>query len=593
MKSSKNKTELLAPAKNKETAVAAIDCGADAVYMGASSFGARKNAPNTLNDIKEVIDYAHKFGVKIYITINTILTDSELKEAIELVKKLYEIKADAIIIQDMGLLKAAIDGKLPPIPIHMSTQCDNYLPQKIKFFNDIGVSRVILARELSLEQIKSIHEENPDLELESFIHGALCVSFSGQCYLSQYIGGRSANRGECAQPCRKKYSVIADKGEILAENYALCLKDMNASSELDEMINSGICSFKIEGRLKDINYVKNIVSYYRTLLGDKTSSGQSFTEFIPDPEKSFNRGFTNYFLRGRTNSFNPESPKSKGKYLGKVTEVKKDCFKLDIYNNTVTNQIYPSPYPCPQDGLYFNGEGCLVNKVIDGYIYPNKAVNIKKGMKVYRNLDLGFEKELAKPVKRQIGVNVSVKNNIITLTDDDGYSVETEIKGDIPQKPQEENFIKQMKKTGESDFYIKDIKIESPIPFIPVKGVNELRRMLFTKLTELRIKSYQNKTQKPMKYVKYWQDKEDFRANILNKEAAEFYKLCGCEITEPALEKEKPKRQIPLMRCKHCIKYALNMCKSPERLSIKDEYGNIYPLKFDCKNCEMSVLSPT
>ena len=584
MKSSENKIELLAPAKNKETAFAAIDCGADAVYMGAFSFGARKNAPNTLRDIEEVINYAHKFGVKVHITINTILTDSELEEAKELIKKLYEIKADAIIIQDMGLLKAAIDGEIPPIPIHMSTQCDNYLPQKIKFFNDIGVSRVILARELSIEQIKQIHAENPELELESFIHGALCVSYSGQCYLSQYIGGRSANRGECAQPCRKKYKVINESGNILAENYALCLKDMNGSEDIEELINSGICSFKIEGRLKDTNYVKNIVSYYRALLPDKTSSGKSFIEFLPEPEKSFNRGFTNYFLRGRTDCFNQESPKSRGEYIGKVIEAKKECFKLDSDSlNSVKSQ----------DGLYFNGEGCLVNKVVNGYIYPNKRVNIKKGTKVYRNLDTEFEKLLSRAVKRQIGVNIEIKDKFIKLTDEDGFSTQTELLGEEPQKPQEEIFIKQFQKTGESDFYITNINIESKIPFMPVGEMNELRRKLFTELIKLRLESYKNETQKPMKYVKYYQDKVDFRANVLNKEAEEFYKLCSCEVTEPALEKKRPERQIPLMRCKHCIKYALNICKSPEKLFLKDEFGNTYPLIFDCKNCEMSIISPS
>ena len=246
-----SKTELLAPAKDKETAFAAIDCGADAVYMGAPAFGARKNAPNSLEDIKKVVDYAHKFWARVHITLNTILTDSEIEEAVELVKELSYIGVDAIIIQDMGLVEKLMKSNLH-LPLHMSTQCDNYLPQKVKFFNDIGVSRVILARELSIEQIAQIHKENPNLELESFIHGALCVSMSGQCYLSQYIGGRSANRGECAQPCRKQYDVIDDKGNIIAQNiYPLCLKDFNGSKYIDELINAGVCSFKIEGRLKD------------------------------------------------------------------------------------------------------------------------------------------------------------------------------------------------------------------------------------------------------------------------------------------------------------------------------------------------------
>ena len=362
----KPKIELLAPAKDKETAFAAIDCGADAIYIGAPRFGARKNVPNSLEDIKEVVDYAHKFWVKVFITMNTILTDSELEEAVKLAQKLSEIKVDALIIQDMGLLERLIELKLPT-PIHMSTQCDNYLPEKIKFFNNIGVSRVILARELSIEQIKKIHEENPSLELEAFIHGALCVSMSGKCYLSQAIGGRSANRGECAQPCRKKYTVATKDGKFIKEDfYALCLKDFNASECLEELINAGISSFKIEGRLKDVGYVKNIVTYYREKLGKGSSSGKSTYNFTPNPEKSFNRGFTEYFLKERTNCYNQESPKSKGEYLGTVIEVKNDSFK--IKTNKKIN---------PQDGIYFNNEGFAVNKVLNGYIYPNRKINIK------------------------------------------------------------------------------------------------------------------------------------------------------------------------------------------------------------------------
>ena len=264
-------TELLAPAKNKEIAFAAIDCGADAIYMGAYGFGARHNAANSLEDIKEVVDYAHKFKVKVFITVNTILKDSELGEALKLVENLNEIGVDAILIQDMGLLKRIIDKNID-IPIHASTQCDNRDVRKIKFFKKIGLSRVVLARELSLNRIKEIHKEVPDIELEAFIHGALCVSYSGQCYLSQYIGGRSANRGECAQPCRKKYSVLNDKGEVIADGiYALCLKDFNAENCVKDMIQNGIYSFKIEGRLKDEAYVKNVVAYYRQIL-DKYSA---------------------------------------------------------------------------------------------------------------------------------------------------------------------------------------------------------------------------------------------------------------------------------------------------------------------------------
>lgn len=589
-----NKIELLAPAKDKETGFAAIDCGADAVYMGAPAFGARKNAPNSLDDIRAVVDYAHKYWARVHITLNTILTDSELEEAVVLVQKLAEIGVDAIIIQDMGLLNRLMNLDLPLPPLHMSTQCDNYLPQKVKFFNDIGVSRVILARELSIEQIREIHNICPNLELESFIHGALCVSMSGQCYLSQYIGGRSANRGECAQPCRKQYDVIDDKGNVIAKDiYPLCLKDFNGSESVNKLIDAGICSFKIEGRLKDVNYVKNIVSYYRGLLNKGSSSGKSIYSFIPNPEKTFNRGYTDYFLNSRSECYSIDSPKSKGEYLGKVIEVKKDYFVIKTDKN-----IYP------QDGLYFNNDGCMINKGVGGNgivrIYPNKSVKILVGDKVYRNFDAKFEKELSKPVKRQIGVKVAIQSENIDITDEDGISISAQIpSSELSKNPEKmkETFIRQFSKTGEGDFYISDIKItpETELPFMPMSAVNELRRDLFSKLMQKRLEVYENNRQfqKPMKYVKYFASEIDYRGNVHNKSAKEFYEKCGVKVLEPSFETKKPERQVELMRCKHCIKYALKMCKSPKALFLRDSQGKIYPLKFNCKKCEMSVLSRT
>lgn len=587
------KIELLAPAKDKETAIAAINSGADAVYIGATNFGARKNASNSLKDIEDVINYAHKFWVKVFVTMNTILTDTELNNAIEMVKTLSKLGVDAIIIQDMGLLDKLITMSQNPdfklAPVHMSTQSNNYLSQKVKFFNDIGVSRVILARELSIEQIKEINKINPDLELEAFVHGALCVSMSGQCYLSQYIGGRSANRGECAQPCRKKYSVETSDGEVIKKDfYALCLKDFNASEEIEELKESGICSFKIEGRLKDIGYVKNIVAYYREKLGKGCSSGKSSFSFTPNPEKSFNRGFTKYFLKNREECFNQESPKSKGEYLGEVQEVKKNCFKLNT-----------SKKINPQDGIYFKGEGFKVNKIENGYIYPNRFVNLIKGDKLWRNYDSAFEKELLKPTKRQIGINININKNNIIVADEDNISITQNINQTELAKNQEktkETFIKQFSKTGESDFYILNIKISSEnLPFMPVSEINELRRKVFDKLMEERIKIYNKKIrqwQKPMQIVSYFEDDVDYKANIHNKSAKDFYKKAGVNVKETSFESQKPNRQVELMHCKHCIKYALNMCKSPKQLVLRDEFNTIYPLRFDCKNCEMFVLSP-
>ncbi len=575
-------TELLSPAKDKETAIAAIDCGADAVYIGAPSFGARKNAANSVEDIKEVVNYAHKFWAKVFVTMNTILNDKEIEEAVLLAKELERIGVDALIIQDLGLLEKLNTN----LPLHMSTQCDNYLPQKVEFFNNLGITRVVLARELSLKQIEQIHKENPNLELEAFVHGALCVSMSGQCYLSQQIGRRSANRGECAQPCRKLYSIETTDGKVLKQNiHALCLKDFNASNLVNKMAEAGVYSFKIEGRLKDINYVKNITAYYRQKLGRGISSGKSIYPFAPNPEKSFNRGFTEYFLEERNECYNFESPKSRGEYLGKITEIGNNWIKIK------TNKKLH-----PQDGIYYQGEGFAINKIEEDKIYPNKHINVKTGDKLYRNFDPEFEKAVSQAVKRQIGVNIEINDNI-TITDEDGVTITKSLpygeKANNPEKIKE-TFIKQFNKTGEGDFYIYDIKITTEPPFLPVSNINKLRRELFEELMAKRIEVYNSnikETQKPLKYTEYFLKEIDYRANVHNKYAKAFYEKCGAKVLEPSLETQEPKRQITLMRCKHCIKYALGMCKSPENLILRDSYGNIYPLKFDCKNCEMSVLS--
>ena len=610
------KTELLSPAKDKQTAIEAINCGADAVYMGASCFGARRNAPNSLDDIQEVVNYAHKFWAKVFITVNTILNNKELDKAVKLVQKLDDIGVDAVIVQDMGLLNKLMElqnasqhnGKNSlNLAIHMSTQCDNRDVEKVSFFNKLGVSRVVLARELSLEKIREIHNANPNLELEAFVHGALCVSYSGQCYLSQFIGGRSANRGECAQPCRKKYTVKTIEGKIIAKDvHALCLKDFNASKHLKEMADAGVFSFKIEGRLKETSYVKNVTAYYRQELdkcSTKISSGKCVYPFNPNPEKSFNRGFTDYFLEKRKDCFNFVSPKSKGEYLGEVVEVKKDCFVIKT-----DKEVHV------QDGLVVGCDGCLVNKVIlkaptptlprgEGVllvIYPNKKIKLKVGDKVYRNLDVEFEKLLSKQVKRQIGVRVEVipspgerarERVLLTLTDENNISITLPLEGELTKNPDKmkETFVKQFSKTGESDFYIEDIKIATELPFMPVSAINQLRRQAFEQLMTERLKQYKREIQKQLNYLPYYKKELDYRANVYNDEAKMFYSKCGCNVIEPAMEEKLPERSIELMRTKHCIKYALKMCKSPQKLVLEDEFGKIYPLNFDCKNCEMVI----
>lgn len=582
-----NKTELLAPAKDKQTAICAINSGCDALYIGASNFGARQNAGNSLEDIREIVEYAHKFNVKVHVTINTILDDKELVEAKKLIYRLYEMGVDALIVQDMGIVKASIEGTIPPIPIHMSTQCDNRNLEKAKFFDDLGASRVILARETSLEKIEEICK-NTKTEIEAFVHGALCVSYSGQCYLSCSIGGRSANRGECAQSCRKKYSLVDENGKFLAKDlHLLSLKDFNASKHIKKLVDFGVKSFKIEGRLKDENYVKNVVAFYRSELdkvSQKTSSGKVFLDFEPDVNKSFNRGFTDYFLEGRNQCFNFNTPKSLGEKLGKIKKIEKNWFELDAKTN-------------PQDGLcyFIDGElnGCLVNKVEGNKIFPNKMDNLKVGTMVFRNYNSKFEKQLVNSkTKRKLGVEFIFEKGYLTAIDEDDNFVSINIDtNELPKNKEkmQETFVSQLNKTGESDFYVIDVKIKSDLPFLPVSGINNLRREILEKLMQERLKNYKREIQQPMHYVKFPKSELDYRANVHNDDAKCFYEACGAKVCQKSYESTKL-QNVELMRTKHCLKYAFDICKKPIKLFLIDEKGKKYPLQFDCKNCEMVII---
>ena len=584
-------TELLAPAKDLETGIVAINSGADAVYIGASSFGARHLAGNRIEDIKKLVDYAHKFNVKIHVTINTILTDDELIEAKNLIQTLYEIGVDAIIVQDMGLINLAIKNELPPIVLHASTQCNNRGLGKVKFLQEVGFSRAILARELSVEKIREICQ-NTDIEIETFVHGALCVSYSGQCYLSCSAGGRSANRGVCAQPCRKKYTLTDEKGRILAKDkHLLSLKDFNASGNLRALVEAGVKSFKIEGRLKDKNYVKNVVAFYRAELdkySQKTSSGKIFTDFEPNVSKSFNRGFTSYFLNGREKCFNFSSPKMRGEKLAKVKKSFPGSFVLDKKLELT-----------PQDGLcYFKDdvlEGCLVNSIKNGEIFINKNIQIPVGAMIYRNFDAKFDKMLTvSKITRKLRADFTFKDEVLTVVDEDGNVESVRLENfEKPNNPEKmkETFIEQLKKTGESDFYAGNIEIVSEVPFMPKSKINEIRRTILDKLITKRVKNYKREAQKPLNYAKYVKPSADYHENIHNAEAEKFYEGCECEVFDRSLESTREFRGKELMRTKHCLKYAFDICKSPTKLFLTDEKGGKYPLKFDCKNCEMVVLA--
>ncbi len=578
------KTELLAPAKNLECAISAINHGADAVYIGASAFGARQNAKNSLDEIKKLVDYAHKFYVRVHVTINTILDDKELPEAQKLIYKLYDIGVDAIIIQDMGLLEL----DLPDIALHASTQCDNRYQEKVKFFEKTGFQRVVLARELSLSQIKKICR-NSDVEIETFIHGALCVSYSGQCYLSQYIGGRSANRGECAQACRKKYSLLDEKGNYIVKNkHLLCLKDFNASKNIEELINAGVASFKIEGRLKDKNYVKNVVGFYRKLIdnyAEKTSSGKIFFDYMPDLNKTFNRGFTNYFIEERNGIFNFDTPKFVGEKVGSIEKVCNNYF------------VYKGEKLSPQDGLSFfdKGElrGFLVNKVDGNKIYPNKMLQIKDDTVLYRNIDVEFNNQLEhSKTCRKIKVDFDFSDNVLRAIDEDNNCVSLKI-GNFESAQNIEkaksNIIEHLKKTGESDFYCENVNLNlKNIPFIPVSKINDMRRNILGLLMDERLKNYKRPQKSTISVVPYYKKELDYRANVHNSYAKKFYEKRGAKVLEPSFEKTA-KKNCELMRTKHCIKYALGRCKSTEKLYLEDEYKKKYSLEFDCKNCEMII----
>lgn len=602
--------ELLAPAQNKECAYEAINYGADSVYIGATLYGARKSAGNSLDDIKEVIDYAHKFNVRVYITLNTILNNAELQEAVKIIRKLHDIKADGIIFQDFGILNEAHAGNLPDIKLIASTQCDNRDKEKAKFFEKIGIRRVILARELSLNEIKEI-SKNTDVELESFIHGALCVSYSGQCYLSYKIGGRSANRGECAQACRKKYSLINDKGKILAKDkYLLSMKDFMASDKLKNLIDAGVTSFKIEGRLKDSFYIRNTVLHYRKLLDEiienhkdkgykKVSSGKIFSDFTPNPIKSFNRDFCEYFLDGRKalnkeRIFNFDTPNSKGEFLGCVKKAEKDYFLLDRNDVKISSQ----------DGLCYIGEngsitGFLVNNFKDGKIFPNVQQNLKPGVKIYKNKDSAFYGVLKNSkTKRRIGVEFIVKDGVLEAIDEDKNLVLVEFSGENAKNLEKARkaWVSALQKTGESDFYSENIKFETEeVYFLPISKLNELRRNALEKLMQKRLENYKPERQDRIKTAQYPEKSGDYRLNVHNKMAEEFYKKCGCSIEEYSLESGSSTKNRELMRTKHCIRHSLGMCLkntgNHEKLFLKDEYGEKYALEFDCKNCEMVVKS--
>ena len=608
----KSRLELLAPAKDAEQGIAAIDHGADAIYIGAPLFGARSSARNNIEDIERLVKYAHIFGSKVFATVNTLIFDNELNDARDMIWALYNIGIDAIIVQDMGILEM----DLPPIELHASTQTHNIDIERIKFLEQVGFRRVILARETPLKQIASIRKE-VKIDLESFVQGALCVCYSGQCYMSLYLNGRSGNRGCCSQPCRSAYDLINDEGKMLRKNeHLLSLKDFSAVQHLEELIDAGITSFKIEGRLKDMSYVKNVTAFYRRQL-DKiierkeglrpSSSGKTVIYFEPELERTFNRGFTDYFLVGRKPMASTTTQKSTGKLIGSV---------IAVSNNTVTIDTHETL--TAGDGIcYFNNErqleGFLVNHVNGNRITANKTLDIKSGAQLWRNNDFAFEKQLqGKTAERKIAVSMILDETYdgirLTVRDEDGCEASAAVAcvkepaRDIARA--KETTEKQLSKLGSTPFEIRDITIDTEQPyFFPSSLINELRRSAIETHIMKRIETFKPADKHLIpNNIPYYSTHLDGRNNIVNDKAEDFYRRHG--VTDIERGPDQPgidiRDNFPLMTTKYCLRFELGQCLMHKcNKTIDKDYANSlflhntgrrFRLEFDCKHCEMQVF---
>ena len=603
------KIELLAPAKNLECGIGAIDHGADAVYIGAPRFGARAAAGNSLEDIAELVKYAHLYNARIYVTLNTILKDEELEDTEKLIWDLYKIGVDALIVQDMGLLSL----NLPPIPLHASTQMDNRNAEKVKFLADAGFRQVVLARELSLEQIRKIHEAVPQTPLEVFVHGALCVSYSGQCYVSQHCFGRSANRGECAQFCRLAFDMVDADGKTMVQNkHLLSLKDLNQSEELEKLLDAGASSFKIEGRLKDVAYVKNVTACYRQKLDAifkrrkefiRASSGSVKLAFKPQLDKSFTRGFTNYVLFERSKDiFSFDTPKSLGEEMGYVKEIRGNYIivaGVKPFNNG--------------DGICYLDErgklkGLRINRVENNKLFPaGEMPRIKQRTILYRNSDQEFEKLMQrKSAERKLGVSIALTENnfgfTLTLTDEDDIqvSIAMEREKELARTPQTENIKNQLAKLGNTPFEAERIDVDLKDNwFLPSSVIAEARREAVEKLLSARRMNYHQETfTLPKTDHAFPQTELTYLGNVMNEGAQSFYQHHGVTRIAPAFEK-RPVQDAVLMFCKHCLRYSMGWCpvRHKQKSPFKEPYylvsgdGKRFRLEFDCKHCQMKVIA--
>lgn len=607
--------ELLAPAKNLECGIAAIDCGADAVYIGADRFGARQAVGNSVEDIKQLCGYAHKFDCKVYVTVNTIIYDNELEDTQRLLDALGDAGVDAILVQDMGLLKLDLPKN---VALHASTQTDNRNPEKAAWLRAHGFERVVLARELTIDEISGIHKALPDTELEVFVHGALCVSYSGTCYASEYCFGRSANRGACAQFCRMKFDLLDNEGNTIERDaHLLSLKDMCRIDSLERLADAGVTSFKIEGRLKDINYVRNVTAAYSQRLDEiiakrgkdyrRASSGICQTEFTPNLKKTFNRGFTEYFLDGRKSriaSF--YTPKAMGEYVGKVKEIRGNSFNV-AGTATFANG----------DGLCFINEsneleGFRINKAEDNRLFPlNMPRGLKRGTALYRNSDHAFEKEMnSDKTKRKLPITLTLSYAEGHLLLEAGIkdqqckvAASREITLDTAKNPQMENIKKQLSKLGNTEFAVDGISLQpAEFPwFVPNSLLSDMRRECVEQLENRNTatpgtKSADKARTAPAGHFSMYP--MPYMYNIANRLAEEFYKEEGLKTIRPAFELQKPQSPL-IMQCRYCLRYEIGQCKKrsnpdtllkdPLRIRLGD--GRTFRLEFNCAHCMMNIYA--
>jgi putative protease len=607
--------ELLAPAKNAEFGIEAINHGADAVYIGGPAFGARAKAPNTVADIARLVKHAHRYHAEVFVALNTIFHDNELEGVRQLVHQLYDAEVDALIVQDMGLLEM----DLPPIQLHASTQTDIRTVEKAQFLDQVGFSQIVLARELDIPTIKKIAVATT-CNLEYFIHGALCVAFSGQCFISHAHTGRSANRGECSQECRLPYTLEDQKGRILGKDkHFLSMKDNDQSANLRALIDAGVSSFKIEGRYKDLPYVKNATAHYRQLLDEildhypeyqKSSAGNTTYTFTPQPEKTFNRSATDYFANGRQADIGAfDTPKFSGEVLGKVTKVGKDFIEI-----STDVELHNGDGVCFFD-VHKELVGLRVNTVEGKRIFPNEMpVDIRNNTLMYRNRDHAFMRLLEKDsAVRKIEVSMTVYETrdgfALTVTDAQGLSATAQItakKQAANDTAKAETSVREnLGKLGNTDFIAKEIHLElAQAWFIPASIINNLRREAIEQLTQTRALSYQRPLRRPANepLANYPEDNLTYLANVYNQQARNFYHKHGVKIIAKAYEANEELGEVPVMITKHCLRFSHGLCPK-EAKGVIGVQGTVtaepmtlisgndrYTLKFDCKPCEMHVM---